>query len=309
METFDEPLFAWVIDGKPATEYTLGKLTARLIAQINGMPFQPTDGELYHFTTGESALAILDSGVLRLTDYNNLADGSELQHGLALAGRTVSEYEDELSSETVSLFGEVLSSSPPLRTFVSCFSLLRDSPKHWADYAGNGTGVAIGLEPEGFYTLTSTDPRAISLTRVAYDRVVKTGALLGLSVLVNDAVHLDKSRNLYHRETYLAEVGRLVLDLAPLCKDETYSDEHEVRLIVVPELSLSGVARDLTPTACTTERGVRAYVTTRDILSDFVLPVTRIVVGPLASPETRNGMSAFAHRLGVPVNSSRFGCA
>jgi hypothetical protein len=301
METFDEPLFAWVIDGKPATQYTLGKLTGRLIAQINGMPFERTDGQLYHFTTGASGLAILNSGVLRMTDYNDLADGSELRHGLELAGSTLREYDDELSRETVSLFEEVLSASPPLRTFVACFSLLKESPKHWADYAGNGTGIAIGFEPEDFYALTSTDPRAISFTRVAYDEVVKTGVLVGLSVVVDDAVHLDQSRGLYDRKTYLAEIRRLVLDLAPLCKKEKYIDEHEVRLIAVPELSLSGVAHDLKPSEYETDRGVRAYVTTREIVSDFVLPVTRVVIGPAASAETRDGIVALAARFGVPV--------
>lgn len=298
-QAFDEPLYAWVVEGKSA-RHCVSSLARRFVFQVNGMPVANSDGLLYHFTSHTALQSVLRSGELWLTDYRRLNDANEIHHALSVARETFAEFNDELSPQSQSLLRSAIDAPIPGAFFVACFSLLRDSPTHWCEFAARGEGVAIGFEPLGFLRLAATDARAITLTRVAYESTIKKGLFLSMAVLLDEVLRLDQERGLYDRHEYQAELQRFLPELLPLCKEDAFELEHEVRLLVIPELSMTGVAAEVPIRQRCTDRSIE-FIGTRDLLRDFVLPIAKVVVGPRADDATFRSVRECAGREGFVV--------
>jgi hypothetical protein len=68
---------------------------------------------------------------------------------------------------------------------------------------------------------------------------------------------------------------QLLGELLPMCKDVSFWREHEMRIIFSPHQ-----ARLLRSAANARTCNGRRYVTMRDVLPQFRLPVERVIVGP-----------------------------
>ena len=301
-QAFNEPLYAWVVEGRSAS-HCIWSLARRAVVQMNGTPIANTDGLLHHFTTHTAFQSILGAGELWLTDYRCLNDPNEIRHGLSVAGDTLAEFENELVPEARHLLRSAVGAPLPRHVFVACFSLLCDSPMHWREYAAK-EGVAIGFEPSGFRELVAADIRAINLTRVAYELAIKKGLFLTMAVLLDEILRFDLDRGFFNHDAYQAESQQFLAELLPLCKEEKFEPEHEVRLLVVPALSMTQVAAPVRQRERCTSKTIMEFIGTRDLSRDFVLPIAKFVVGPNADDATLHSVREWAGRKGVAVHRS-----
>jgi hypothetical protein len=246
-----------------------------------------------------------------MTDYRSLNDGTEITHGLATAALTFSGFDDELAFETNVLLAKAIHTPLPAAFYVACFSMLLDSKKQWMDYASKETGGAIVIDPLGFLPMIALDPVALNVTRVAYRDVVKKGLFLKMAVIADELVRFDVARGNYMEMSYLRALQIYLPQILPMCKGWSYRFENEVRLLVIPELSTSGVASGATPRARKVRNDEVEYLTTRQLHDGVRLPIVKVVLGSKASNTTIERVRAATERLNVPIEYFRgsFPCA
>jgi hypothetical protein len=303
-EDAGEGVYAWIVDGRSA-EDRISALVRGTLARIQLMPLSYGTEKMYHFSSVSGCLGILNSDELWLTDFRELEDKREMAHGLAVARETLAGFEDELQPRTRQLLHRILDVEPVEPFFVSCFSMIEDSSTHWLDYADDEKGAAIIFEPSGFEELLRADLRAISMSRVLYRFVVKTGLFLNMAVLTDSVAELDASRGLYDEARYADELEKLLAELLPVCKDHGYSKEHEIRLVVVPGLSLSGTTK-AARVHCRESNGKTAsYLRSGEIATGFRLPIEGVLVGAMASDDDFNAIAVAGAKRGVAVERAR----
>jgi hypothetical protein len=263
---------------------------------MNAAPFDGDDnGYLYHFTTPDGLSGILDSDELWLTNYQGLTDARELKHGLTVAREVFNDISSEVAPDTISVLDQAVNSPIPSGFFVTCFSMLKESPTHWRAFADDARGAAVAFELLGFESLVRLDPPATNLTRVAYLHTVKRALFEQLAKWTDEVVNYDSQRSLSDRKMYLREVQRVLPEILSACKDEKYESECEVRLVAVPCLSDS-ISRIPVRNRTIGSRKIE-YISTRDLKTDFSLPIVKIVVGPDAD----KSVITTAEKAGVPI--------
>lgn len=270
-----QPVYAWIIDGVSAADRA-SQLTRRAIAQVNGAPSVADDGFLYHFTTEPALRSILTTDELWLTDYRDFSDKQEIQEGQTVADATFRHLEPELSVETKRILATLVNAPLSEGVYVACFSMLKDSPHHWTEYAKDASGGALVMNPLSFGPLLARDPFAIQFTRVAYAWDVKAGLFASLAVWLEELVYFDKKRGLFDENVYADEMTQIFSELLPMCKDVSFLREHEVRLVVTPAQAKSDLAANLYVRSIPGRR----YITTRGVLPGFSLPIEKVVLGP-----------------------------
>jgi hypothetical protein len=267
------PTYAWIIDGVPAA-YIAAQLARRAILEVNVAPTVDDDGYLYHFTSAEGLAGILRSRELWLTDYRDFIDKSEIRHGLAVAKATFSQT-PALDDATRELLYKLVETPSQAEVYVGCFCMLAESPHHWQEYAKDSTGGALMLDPLQLQPFIESDPFAIQFTRVAYSWDSKERLFSEMARRLDALVRFDLSRDLFDRDSYMREMTQLFAELVSMCKDVSYLSEHELRIVVTPARSRVGLAKRLTARSFNGRR----YITTRDVLNDFDLPIEEVIVG------------------------------
>ncbi len=243
---------------------------------MNAAPLPDEDAYLYHFTSAMAAQKILEGADLWMTDYRDFRDTEEIAHGLDVARATFAVLNGALHPTTRELLQTVVDAPLPAGVYVTCFCMLRDSPYHWQEYASDGTGAALVIDPLGFDDfLLAVDPFTIYFGRVAYTWDAKASLFTAMANYLDALVRLDMSRGVFDRARYVREMTQLLAELLPMCKDISFLREHEMRIIFSPHR-----ARLLPSVPAERMANGRRYVTMRDVLPQFRVPVERVIVGP-----------------------------
>lgn len=214
------------------------------ISPFPDMP--PVDGGcIWHYTTTQGAMGILESGRLWATQYRYLNDELEFEYGLQLCENVLVEVEEISLRERcdVSFLRTVLEYLRTQSTygdlFVTCASAVRDSLSQWRGYT-EGVGHAIGIDvrqPLAFERKPLTgeevfpvgvgeagiDPRWL---KVLYDRHEQRNSILaafGYILATYNKVGCSCDLIDFYSD-YLASI-------LMLCKHESFSDERELRVI------------------------------------------------------------------------------
>jgi Protein of unknown function (DUF2971) len=115
--------------------------------------FLVPNGPLYHYTTGENLISIINSGELWATQASCLNDATELVYSAELLHRRVkakiAAQHNPAIDPILTRLSEALSTpgveiSP---VFVACFSERRDDLSQWRAYSGGEGGYAIQFDP------------------------------------------------------------------------------------------------------------------------------------------------------------------
>lgn len=267
--------FAWVIAGVTSA-HSAAQLARRAVLAMNATPLPDEDAYLYHFTSAISARRILESADLWMTDYRDFRDRGEICHGLDVARATFAAICVDLHPTTQELLETVVAAPLEESVYVTCFCMLRDSPYHWQEYASDGAGAALVIDPLGFDDfLLAVDPFTIYFGRVAYTWDAKATLFTAMARYFDAMVRFDISRNVFKRTAYIREMTQLLAELLPMCKDVSFLREHEMRIIFSPHR-----ARLLPSVPATRTHNGRRFVTMRDVLPEFRLPVDQVIVGP-----------------------------
>jgi hypothetical protein len=206
------------------------------VAAINGMKI---DGSqvIWHYTTGDALVGIIQSGALYSTQVSCLNDSTEVHYGETLLREALIEIQKETHpDEEVQLLGQLINESAlenaqPSDFFVTCFSSEKDDLSQWRAYGGGENGYAIAFFAGGFFK------RGTSIVvRVNYDRQlhVSMAGEAARATLSFFREGLD-ARSSEDRETWASDFRqewfRLLGNLAPMVKDPAFSAENEYRIV------------------------------------------------------------------------------
>lgn len=276
----DSPLYSWVVAGV-TTAHAAAQLTRRAIMSMHATPTLHEDGFLYHFTSATAAQKILESADLWMTDYRDFADRRELRDGLDIARVALQALYPCLHEATVSLIESLLENALPENVYVTCFCMLRDSTYHWREYAADGTGAALVIDPD-FLDDILVDPFILQFTRVAYTWDEKARLFAAMVRGTDALIRFDISRGTFAPAVYFREIRQVFGELLTMCKDVSFLKEHEIRIVFSPNQARAGPR--VVPVR---SFNGRRYVTMRDALPEFRLPVHEVIVGPdYANPTT-----------------------
>jgi Protein of unknown function (DUF2971) len=282
------------------------------------------EGLLYHYTTQDGLLGIIEKQEFWATDVRFLNDTREFEDGL----RTAIEMSTQCSADagedgrkTVFYFEEVLrhsflrrpiysvSFAGPLKSGETLFSSIDDPGDRlnmWRGYSGRGIAYSIGLSQHGWATnIEGVDLQECSYLKETKEEYLtealnKFGELLnacyaiGKEALRDGASTEDTNQNLrQHLDAKLDEIIPDVKAQVAACKHESFWEEREWRLTVAPEPNGEGVFYTssrfgITPRVRVHLRGM-----------DGLLPIKRIVVGPCPHmPEALESLKGLLIRNG-----------
>ncbi|HEY1159145.1 MAG TPA: DUF2971 domain-containing protein [Terracidiphilus sp.] len=273
------------------------------------------EGLLYHYTTQEGLLGIIEKQEFWATDVRFLNDMEEFEAGIKIALRMSEQASAEAGEDgrkTVAYFENVLrfsfserpiysiSFAGPLKKDETLFASIDDPGDRlnmWRGYSGRGIAYSIGLSRDGWATnIDGVDLQECSYlqeTKEEYltEALNKFGELLnacytiGKEALREGASIEDANENLrQHLDSKLDEIIPDVKAQIAACKHESFWEEREWRLTVAPEPNGGGVFYTsgrfgITPRVRVHLRG-----------TDGLLPIKRVVVGPC--PHIRDAMKS-----------------
>jgi hypothetical protein len=206
---------------------------------------------LYHYTSMDGLLGIVNSGRIRATDIRYLNDESESkQIWNALRGRLQQRLAGTSGPELANA-REILdaienrhASGVFIDVFVASFSELGDSLSQWRAYSSGGIGFSIGFDPSALRIQSVTNalsgkPVSVMgrLARVRYVRADDDPSIDSVIAAIDQhASFMDDNliKNLPGPEKpSRGDLFRAVAStMAPVFKNEAFSEEHEWRLIL-----------------------------------------------------------------------------
>ncbi len=231
---------------------------------------QPIPECLWHYTSYGGAMGIVTSKAIWATEYRFLNDREEFAHAKKLALEVADEqpessdgfnWRKHLQDAVIAAFNAGPLAPDQLCIMVASFSAAKDQLSQWRGYARNSTGVCIGLNlqnvrPPGesgtkftFAKCIYDDQEKRAILRAVLDKwvdVVRVRSESLTTELVPQLIEAGTYREVlaaqgnYSRSVEIAHVLRErhlelqfdFLRIAPLLKNETFSEEREWRLVL-----------------------------------------------------------------------------
>jgi hypothetical protein len=200
---------------------------------------RPLQGLLYHYTSIDAFLSIVEQKKLRATSLNYLNDESEGELGISLI-RDAALQEQQQASGRGKEFLELLVSwldKDYLRelgaVYALCFSERRDQLSQWRGYTPHGRGICLGIDIGVLVQRMQQIGTGWTFQNCRYQKPSqKTWARAILSRLMREATEEPSSnpRSQHFQEVINRNMPDVVR-VAALMKNESFVDEMEVRFI------------------------------------------------------------------------------
>lgn len=269
---------------------------------------------IWHYTTGEALLGIVESGTLYSTQVSCLNDSTELRYAAKLLREAFKDVQmkDSWPAEEAQLLDRLLtataaveepSAAPLLASnwFVVCFSKERDNLSQWRAYGVGENGYAIGFVAGGFFGLGSLVVR-VNYAALQHKQVATEVAQSTLRFFQEGLDARSGDARTSWAEEFLARWDFWLGRLAPMVKDPAFSAENEYRII-----------HELQPN----ERGKLQFRQRHSLMSRHLplafpppalaahmLPIAEVMVGPSRHKEiSRTSVDAFMRQKGYPQQS------
>ena len=191
---------------------------------------------LYHYTSAQSLLYILEGGSIWSSKIQYMNDSKEFSHAIDIANRYISRYKtknsDKVSSNIGNKISEILERISNMNIFVACFSEVPDSLGQWRGYCPPSLGYCIGFNSEELEAQAME--QGFLLHRCIYDVAEKERVVSHwVTALIKTLSKAYTSEQ--DLEAFFWQHGRAYVDefigIASVMKHEAFSDEKEWRLI------------------------------------------------------------------------------
>jgi hypothetical protein len=195
--------------------------------------------QMFHYTSANGALAILQSGRMRFTDYAYLNDTREITYGLDVI-RSIMEDEKHITgSRALTELKAHLEEIDPFsayRIYTTSFSTDRDSLSQFRLYGPLALGFEINPSSFGFFKGDS------HCDHVVYDpdkqaQLIETFLYLLRQSEEKDAALVKSDKKKQVTTDYLTSH---LLQIVAFFKHSAFSDEREIRLIYSEPLEVMG---------------------------------------------------------------------
>jgi hypothetical protein len=265
------------------------------------------DQILWHYTTGNGLLGIIESGTLYSTQVSCLNDSTEVRYGSNVLREALLELfreraiEDPQRMEFVQRYTEASAENPSIPShagshwFVTCFSRDGDDLSQWRAYSGGEDGYAIGFRASDLMG------RNGPLVRVNYDaeqhKAVAKEIASATSQFFLEGLEARGATSEHEWTMEFFPVWSQTTDqLSPLVKHPKFGSEEEYR--IVHRLDISELGR--------LKFRQRSTLMARHLPLNFtsfpLLPIAEVRVGPSRHKEiTRISIDTLLRQKGYPT--------
>jgi hypothetical protein len=265
---------------------------------------------MFHYTSAEGALAILQSGCMRFTDYAYLNDTREVTYGFDVMRKVLGDDTDLVNSVALSKLRIHLEEEDPLspyNIYTASFSAAPDSLSQFRLYGP----IALGFEtnPIGFGY-----PKGDShLGRVVYQLEKQIKLLQTFFSIVKQSEEYDTScdEEVKSKSITMEYLVYQLLRISALFKHPTFSDEKEIRLLYYEPLDIMGhfkqdtaqrqfkISGGLIVPFTDTLNTTRVFSSDENPKTPKKLPLKSVVIGPSAQAKVlASGMRDLLNNLG-----------
>jgi len=199
----------------------IAALRARLFSTI-------PDDTLYHYTSLQGLMGIVESRTLRASDIRYMNDSTELIYALNLLQTTIAsrtQTSRELNA-ALSIFSawlrEQINVGPML--FSASFRANGNLLSQWRGYSNHGKGVSLGFNPRAIKALA--DEQDFSLGKCLYN-VNEQQALANDIVSIVVSMHAERP----DLQKALDDIEGDLLGICALLKHPSFAEEQEWRLV------------------------------------------------------------------------------
>jgi len=201
---------------------------------------RPAPEILYHYTSQKALLGIVQEGEIWCTKIHYLNDEKEFSLALKMAHDYLVKLKDKSSSETenekISYLIKQVDSIELVNVCVCSFSEKGDLLSQWRGYGGEPSGFSIGFDAEALKKIGNNSD--FLLVPCVYEPEIQKKLI---SDLIDDKLEQDFPIGGWEVDpdrarTFVAlpqdhEFAQKLTMLAPIIKDQAFSEEREWRLI------------------------------------------------------------------------------
>lgn len=233
-------------------DYGFADIVAKCLANIN-----VTVNELYHYTSTQSLMGILNSRELWLSEHSYLKDYNELANGIRILIDLLREnrgidYIDVIYNSSEQDMELALLSKLCYSTFIFSLSEDDDSKSQWFEYGDGYKGICLGFSHDKFLNEVLNSEYAIHykssnlnlhynertlFSKAIYDDLKKKELLKEiLDRSIEVASKIPKSVSVTDKQAKFQEIFTsalwVILKLIPLFKNSSFYEEREHRLVI-----------------------------------------------------------------------------
>lgn len=229
---------------------------------------------LYHYTSMDGFLGIIENKSLHATNALFLNDRTEINAGLGIIRDKLHQMVSESGVEKAMAQSELEWAKRPDVFYVACFSEISTSANQWIQYADKGRGVALGFRRTVFKvgTRNTRPPQRVIYSKGEFkDSISQLAITAGMGV--QNRIMAGDDLN----DPEIANTRGWICEHAPLFKDSSFAAEQEWRIVHRME---EGPA--LLQKFRAGRRYLKPYV---DLRFGEQYPLVEVIIGPLASHE------------------------
>ena len=271
-----------------------------------GVLMRPSGGTLYHYTSGQGLLGILESKGLFATDAKYFSDSSEYDYGRGLLEAEISRFDQPDLSGVSGLARDQLNQRNKSANFVACFCDDDDLVAQWRGHASDGSGYALGFDYEQL-SRGGTAP----LLKVLYgDEAIRAALASVIEWCISEVRRLRLERPPAMRQALLDLLTATITTLFMLIvasKKNVFRHEQEWRL-VAPRYAMDDLPAEQLGFRVVGDLLVPHIVVPLPRRADGNVQVLSVRCGPARLEERRlDGVRAKLAQVGiddVPVTAS-----
>ena len=250
----------------------------------------PARGVLFHYTTQEGLLGIINTRSLWITSVRHLSDSMEFAYTIELVRDKLNHKLRAEHGPFNSYYGAILGKLDALKDmtlFVGSFSEEGDLLSQWRAYASNGIGFSIGFQFD--YLKRLAESQQLRIVRCIYKESEHAAVV---EKLINFGATLVKDDE--------SQAGEVVFytglyQVAPALKHPSFSEEREWRIV-----SNVSWPNTVSPKFRTGKSMLIPYRGFDLAFQGEKMPISRIIVGP--TPHMSLSVSSLFYLLASSEN-------
>lgn len=253
-------------------------------------PYRNTmrDKIIYHYCSMDSFFGIITNKNIRLSNAYKTNDYTELEWIFSIMEYSMTDvFKTEFRDSLRKSYRRWLENY--FRPHIACFSREGDLLSQWRAYANNGKGISIGFNRRYFESIKTLDNKEFEVLDVVYSLKEQEKKLKDLVSIIGteklkilEDFYINKGDNNYFHEIELASV---LLKYGMIFKNETFSEEKEVRLI--HGFDKIAAEPDMFEYRVTQDDLISFVEIPIDIESDYT-PIKEIILGPNCKVNSKN---------------------
>ena len=200
-----------------------------MIEELRGQLFEnEPKATLYHYTSLQGLMGIIESRKLRASDVRYMNDSTELTYALNLLQNAINDRTDSTADErtTLSVFSawlrDQINTGPML--FSASFRANGNLLSQWRGYSNHGKGISLGFNPTSIKYLASQQQFSLGqcLYDIAQQRALAEKIITGVISMCTDPAQVH---------SVLDSIEGDLLGICALLKHPAFAEEQEWRLI------------------------------------------------------------------------------